>query len=705
MNVTEFAEQIVFGKTLEDKLLDPGQLTHDAGYRDRPGRPCVESLVSPQRPVGLEMRHDKGGNVQPPSDRSLENEQARGQLLHFLANHELLATELMALVLLKFPDAPRAFRQGVLVTLREEQEHTRMYMRRMKECGVEFGRFPLSGQFWRVVEPMKSPMDFVSRLSLTFEQANLDFSLHYANVFKQIGDDETSGLLKQIYEDEIGHVQHGLHWFRQWKNPEQSDWEAYQQSLVFPMSPQRGRGPNIRFNRDGRIAAGLDESFIDAIEVFRQSRGRAPIVRWFDPASEAELAGELTTAANKTTSATALMNQLGKDLELVMVAMAKQDDVVLVRRVPSREIRINMIESGFDLPEFVSFDEREKLGERKLQEFMPWAWTPNGHDVISPLTEVTKHLPQTWHDGLKDLYRKSWSCEKLGQWQRDHSSSDTQEWMTSVECVGSVVNDLDDVGKGLAKIANARFESAIFKQDLGASGRGQRRLSCREPLTQQDESWLNAILKSNNRPVGVIEPELDRVVDLSFLWRFERGASAVEFLGWTRPLITDGRRFCGTRLGSSLAGCDQTVKRFLLSDRCANIQVAVDWLEPRIVAELESRNFRGYFGVDAFLCRDGNGELKIKPLVELNPRMTMGHIALSLEKRLEPGAEAEFRIFSRREWDQVHESLAKIPLTKIRDGRWKSGVIRMSEVDEQTKLVPVLLVGTESIDVCADAMS
>jgi len=184
----------------------------------------------PGRPVGLQMRHDSGGNVQPPSDDKLENELARGQLLHFLANHELLATELMALVLLKFPDAPRAFRQGVLVTLREEQEHTRMYIRRMKECGVEFGRFPLSGQFWRVVEPMKSPMDFVSRLSLTFEQANLDYSLHFASVFRQIGDQDTANVLQKIYEDEIGHVQHGLHWFRQWKDPEQSDWEAYQDS-------------------------------------------------------------------------------------------------------------------------------------------------------------------------------------------------------------------------------------------------------------------------------------------------------------------------------------------------------------------------------------------------------------------------------------------------------------------------------------------
>ena len=99
MNVTEFAEQIVFGNTLEDKLVAPGRLTRDGDVRNRPD---VRSLVSPGRPVGLQMRHDPISTGSPPSDDQLENERARGQLLHFLANHELLATELMALVLLKF---------------------------------------------------------------------------------------------------------------------------------------------------------------------------------------------------------------------------------------------------------------------------------------------------------------------------------------------------------------------------------------------------------------------------------------------------------------------------------------------------------------------------------------------------------------------------------------------------------------------------
>ena len=49
----------------------------------------------------------------------------------------------------------------------------------MKQCGVEFGELPLSDYFWKSVSSMEDPLDYVTRLSLTFEQANLDFTLTY----------------------------------------------------------------------------------------------------------------------------------------------------------------------------------------------------------------------------------------------------------------------------------------------------------------------------------------------------------------------------------------------------------------------------------------------------------------------------------------------------------------------------------------------
>src|SRR6266700_6192073 len=185
MELREFAERVLFATTLEEKLLRPTDITDE-----RPGLALV-TPAAPGRPKELQFKVTGEARDSFPGTKNLEQESERGRLLHFFANHELLATELMALVLLKFPDAPAAFRKGVFQTLKDEQRHTSLYLQRMKECGIHFGELPVSGYFWRAVSPMETPIDYVAGLSLTFEQANLDFARHFARGFAAAGDVET----------------------------------------------------------------------------------------------------------------------------------------------------------------------------------------------------------------------------------------------------------------------------------------------------------------------------------------------------------------------------------------------------------------------------------------------------------------------------------------------------------------------------------
>ena len=698
MNITEFAEQIVFGTTLEEKLQRPEKLTNDSNRDSKRLSANSIASITPGRPYGLEMAKGLGG-AQPPSDDQLENEKSRGQLLHFLANHELLATELMALVLLKFPDAPLAFRRGVLVTLQEEQAHTQMYLDRMADCGVEFGSYPVSGQFWRLIEPMQSPMDFVSRLSLTFEQANLDYSLHFASVFDRIGDTDTAKILHKIYADEIGHVQHGLHWFRQWKDPQQSDWDAYQSSLDFPMSPQRGRGPRANFNRAGRSQAGLTDDFIDAIEVYRQSRGRPPTVYWFDPAAESELSGE--DSQRDKSKSKSLTDQLHRDLELVIVAMAKEDDIVLTHSSPSQQWRKQIVDAGMELPQFLTFKESTELRDRKLGGFSPWAWTPNSHEVADSISQSVQSPPPTWQSSQIDLFRKSFAAGKLKDWMQQ---DDMPPWFTDVNCHGHIAHNEDEVTEAFNAIQDRGYRSAILKKDLSASGRGQLQIDCSRPLSAKDKDLIAALFATekgdSKQQAVVVEPELDRVVDLSFLWRLETADAAPTFLGWTRPLVSPRRRYSGTKFGNVFGDCEPALKRFLLADRADKIHSVADWLEPRLANVLKERKFAGYFGVDALVCSSpagGTDSYKIKPLVELNPRMTMGHVALKLSKNVATGVESEFRILNAAQWSTSKEKLLSVKTETARDGRWKAGVIRLSEPTEQSKLFPVMLVGKAAV--------
>lgn len=699
MNITEFAEQIVFGTTLEEKLQRPGRLTGDSNRDSKRLSAKAIASITPGRPYGLEMSKGQGGS-QPPSDDQLENEKSRGQLLHFLANHELLATELMALVLLKFPDAPAAFRRGILVTLQEEQAHTQMYLDRMADCGVEFGSYPVSGQFWRLIEPMQSPMDFVSRLSLTFEQANLDYSLHFASVFDRIGDTDTAKILHKIYTDEIGHVQHGLHWFRQWKDPQQSDWDAYQSALDFPMSPQRGRGPRANFNRTGRSQAGLTDDFIDAIEVYRQSRGRPPTVYWFDPAAESELAGQ--GSEKQTAKSKSLTEQLHRDLELVMVAMAKEDDIVLTKTVPTQNWRKQIVDSGLELPQFLTFKGRADLRDRKLGACCPWAWTPRSHEIADTISQSVQMKPPKWQDRHTELFRKSFSAQKLKDWMQQE---DVPPWFTDLNCYSHVVHNKEQAAQAINAVGQRGYQSAIVKKDLSASGRGQLSIVCGKPLSAKDANSLEILFsgeRGDSKPqTVVVEPELDRVADLSFLWRIENEGAAPTFLGWTRPLISPRRRYSGTKFGNVFGDCEPALKRFLLADRADKIHSVGRWLEPRLGVELQKRKFVGYFGVDALVCRSNGNEhdgFKIKPMVELNPRMTMGHVALRLSKNVASGVASEFRILNEAQWNASKDRLMSIKTETARDRRWTAGVIRLSEPTPQSKLFPVMLVGKSAID-------
>ena len=106
MTVREVAERILFGTTLEEKLAPPPAGTVDEARGS--------ALVTPERPGRPEelMLQREGVRAEFPGTTGIEDDAQRGRLLHFFANHELLATELMALVLLKFPEAPAGFQIG-----------------------------------------------------------------------------------------------------------------------------------------------------------------------------------------------------------------------------------------------------------------------------------------------------------------------------------------------------------------------------------------------------------------------------------------------------------------------------------------------------------------------------------------------------------------------------------------------------------------
>ena len=656
VELREFAERILCATTLEEKLIDPpgGRLTDE-----RPG-PAWDSAVEPGRPVELRFKpsgSDKpgtAGKAEFPGLHGLDTEAGRGKVLHFFANHELLATELMALALLRFPDAPPAFRRGVLHTLREEQEHVRLYLDRMKACGIAFGELPVSGYFWRSVSPMRQPMDFVTGLSLTFEQANLDFARVFSRGFAEAGDSETAALLRRILHDEIGHVAHGLKWFRQWKDPNSSDWDAFCGALHFPLSPQRAKG--VEFNEEARRAAGLEPEFIAQLDLFARSKGRTPQVFLFNPLAE----GYIARGPGFTPAAPA--RQLARDLAHLPQFLARRDDVVVVPEAPAQDFLATLKSAGFELPEFVVAPEgvrrgnghgnglghglTDLLGERKLGGLRPWAWAPDSLERLGPLfSQVTgddRGPDDCFNPRIAALYSKAWSARFL---QEIHSElASVFPALCPVETIGTAVTDLPTALAAIQSFRDQGHHRLVVKQALGLAGANAIRLWEPELLDTQ-RRWMAESLEAGQ--TLVVEPWLERLADFSV--QFERTDGGLRRIGFT-DLFNDHRgQFLanGASPGFERRPPARVVRAFKSwPDAPGILRRVYDVIASALETRLAAIGFCGPIGIDALVCQTPEGP-RLKPVVEINPRYTMGRLTLELMRVVAPGSHGLFRLVNR----------------------------------------------------------
>jgi uncharacterized ferritin-like protein (DUF455 family) len=264
--VSAYARRLLEADDLDTKLAPP-----PAGLPDEPRAPATR-VAAPARPAKLAIASSRAVKV-PPLE-GMRDPTQRGRILHALANHELQAAELFAWALLAFPQAPASFRRGLLGILADEQRHCRMYLARLAALGGRFGDYPVTGHFWNKLDGVKTPLQFVCTMGLTFENANLDFANEYAAAARDAGDAQTAAILEEVHDDEVRHVAFAWRWLSQLAG----DGDArtiYLANVDFPLGPARARG--VTFDRDSRRRAGLDEAFIEMLAASAPKRpGGAP---------------------------------------------------------------------------------------------------------------------------------------------------------------------------------------------------------------------------------------------------------------------------------------------------------------------------------------------------------------------------------------------------------------------------------------------
>lgn len=261
MELRTFAIRVLYSDRLALKLARIDESLTD----EAPGDSL--RIENPVRPSNLQFAARRTAPAMPKA-KSLHDPRKRAVAHHVMANHELQALEVMAMVLLAFPDAPGAFRMGMAHIMQDEQRHTRMHVQRCQELGLDFGDLPVNGWIWKKAQEYQSTLEYVAGLPLVFEGANLDHTVEFENYFVDAGDRRSGAIMRAIHKDEIRHVEFGLQWLRKFKRPEESDWQAWTSALHWPIRPSKARGE--LFQREARLQAGLTPDFIDKLAAFEE---------------------------------------------------------------------------------------------------------------------------------------------------------------------------------------------------------------------------------------------------------------------------------------------------------------------------------------------------------------------------------------------------------------------------------------------------
>ena len=660
MKVTAFAERVLFGERLEDKFFWPDTIEYgdDAVHWTAPrwpGRPPALRLDRPQTRVPFpRLGHDS-------------DESTRGRVLHFFANHELLAIELMAVFLLRFPDAPKSLRRAVAYTIREEQEHMRLYMARMADFGVALGEVSVSAFFWETLRNMSSPNEYLAGMSLTLEQANLDFCTHYLQAFERIGDDQSATLMRKVRDDEIGHVRLGALWFERLKADDPRDlWPRYCDSLIPPLTPARARG--IGFDREARELAGLPTELIDRVAVFAHSKGRAPDVYMFNPSSERFAMRGVEYQPNETE------RRVAQDLGLLPAFLASVDDVVVVDRAPSVTHLASLAGLGFVLPQICT--DLQELSGRALGSLRPWAVSPDSVRRLADLESASKsRLPAF----VRQSFDKRWASALCRTWLVDAAD----DRLAPERAAGFEAASVEQVVEHV-RAALVVGEAVVTKLPFSTAGRGMVRYFDDRDIGRND-GWLRRAFEQQG--AVVVQPWLDRVTDFSVQF-VVRDDGTTKVLGVTRFDADRRGQYRATWVTHAHTDLEPDVMRFVVGGggRWWLVRALED------VAEFVGRHLyvlghRGPAGVDAFVYRDTSGALRLQPLVEINPRCTMSAVALALRPRVAAGHSASLRIMAVADAMQLPHG--QPPALDDR-GLLTSGVVFLTEIDTDTRHVAVL---------------
>ena len=173
--------------------------------------PEVLSLPVPGRPEKPELVDPK--NV---PKRNFINPQGRLSLVHAIAHIEFNAINLALDAVYRFQDMPQQYYTDWIRVAAEEADHFTMLSDYLTKHGVSYGDMPAHNGLWEMA--VKTDRDVLTRMALVprvLEARGLDVTPTMIEKLQPTGDTQLINALKKIFDEEIGHVKIGTHWYKE----------------------------------------------------------------------------------------------------------------------------------------------------------------------------------------------------------------------------------------------------------------------------------------------------------------------------------------------------------------------------------------------------------------------------------------------------------------------------------------------------------
>ena len=307
--------------------------------------------------------------------------------------------------------------------------------------------------------------------------------------------------------------------------------------------------------------------------------------------------------------------QLQADLAYLPVLWATDGDLVLVEDKEHVSIPAHLRQYAA-VTKFIDYKDLASLGTADV-EICPWGWNLALRNGLIEMSngKLTDVLPSEQRlDDMRMLSGRRWCAENL-------LPSLTTCFDKAVG-KADVFTDYASLCQYLQPINNGLAYQYVLKMPWSSSGRGLRFVDMNhEGITTHLQGWIKNVI--NKQGYITVEPYYNKVCDFGMEF-YAHQDGTIDYLGLSVFDTVNGAYTGNLLMGE--AQKEEILSRYTSLECFKRIRETV----VSVMSKQLKGNYSGPFGIDMMIIKDG----VVHPCVELNLRQTMGHVALTLSKKV-----------------------------------------------------------------------